>query len=58
MCAAQLDVLRTIGVVAGAIGFDVHLVRDVEVRLPVLDRAGFGVRDVPLTQLRQCLHRR
>ena len=32
--------LRAIGLVARAVGLDVHLVRDVELRLPVLDRAG------------------
>ena len=40
----QPDVFHTVGFVANAVALDVHLVGDVEVRLPVLERARSRVR--------------
>src|SRR6266508_4191358 len=54
----ERDVLGPIRFVPRFVCLDVHLVGDVEVRLPVLDRAGLGVRQVPLAKLGQSLDRR
>ena len=54
----QQNVLAAVGFVARAVGLHVHLVGDVEQRLTVLDGTGPLVRDVPLPQPQQVLHRR
>ena len=55
---AEPHVLGAIGFPARAIGLDVHLVRDVELRLPVLDCRARRVREVERAQLGERLHRR
>ncbi len=50
---AEPDVFRPITLVARAIRFDVHFVRNVEIGLPVLHRACFLVGYVPLAKLGQ-----
>ena len=54
----QRDILRAIELVTAAIGLDVHLVGNVELRLPVLERVRLRMRQVPVAQLGQRLHRR
>ena len=52
------DVLAAIGLVAGAVALDVHLVGNVEQGLAVLDGTGALVRDVPLPEFGERLDRR
>src|SRR5262249_38369054 len=56
--AAQPHVLRAIGLVSRAILLEVHLVRDVEVRLAVLDRTGLLMGGIPGDQIFQRFQRR
>src|SRR5262245_51367815 len=58
MRARQCDIFGAVDLVTGAVGFDVHLVGNVELRLPVFERARLRVRQVPLAQLGERLHRR
>ena len=53
--AAQQLVFRHIGVIAGAIRFHVHLFGNIDSRLSVFDRAGFGVGRIPLLEVVQGL---
>ena len=58
MRSGQGQVLRPVGLVARAVGREVHLVGDIEVRLSVLDCAGLLVGEVPAAQLGERLDRR
>src|SRR5262245_21169332 len=55
--AGELDVLGPISLVARPIGLEVHLVRVVELRLAVLDRAASRMRQVEVPELGQRLNR-
>src|SRR5262245_11369342 len=52
------NILGAVLLIAGAIGFDVDLIRSVELQLPVLEGASLDMREVPLAQLGQRLYRR
>jgi hypothetical protein len=51
--AGKAQVLRAVGLVPPPVGLQIDLIGDVEVRLPVLDGAGTGVRQVEEAQLGQ-----
>ena len=40
VCRRERNIFRAVGLVAGAILLEIHLIGDVELRLPVLDGAG------------------
>src|SRR5262245_58105241 len=58
VCRREPQVFFSIGSVARGVSFNIHLVRDVQQRLAVLDRARSLMRDVPLSQFSERLHRR
>ena len=57
MCTGQKQILRAICLIARAISRDIHLIRDVELRLAVFEGAGIFVCQIPVAQLRQRFHR-
>jgi hypothetical protein len=58
LIAAQAAILRIVGVNARLVGDQIDLVRDLEARLAVLDRAGLCVRAIPFDVFGQRFHRR
>src|SRR5579872_311602 len=54
---AQQIIFANVGVVAGAIGFQIHFIRNIQARLPEANGAALHVRQVPFPKLGQRFHR-